>query len=169
MLGSWNTMPISARKSVMRVPLARIVPSVTPSRPAIMINKVLLPQPLGPRRQNQVYLLHRERRSLLTSKAVNPLPKTLRTRWQLILPACVLRLRLTEKCQVFCVFERTSPHCAGVNVTFPTASSRQNVSAFGGSGSFGAAAYCFTTFACSSILAKVERAQPLLHRFRELP
>ena len=54
----------------------------------------------------------------------------------------------------FCVLERTSPHCAGVSITFPTALLRQNVSAFGGSGSFGAAAYCFTTFACSSILAK---------------
>jgi len=89
-------MPISARGSIIGMPPARIVPAVIGSRPAIIINSVLLPQPLGPRRQTNSPLLTENVAAVIASKALEPVPKTLRTRWQLI-SAC---MRTVASCMV---------------------------------------------------------------------
>ena len=60
----------------------------------------------------------------------------------------------------------TWSHSAAVNVTLPTALLVQNVSAFGGSRSFGAAAYCFHDLRLLVDLGKIGIAEPVLNRFR---
>src|SRR5262249_45707217 len=70
------------------------------SRPAIIINNVLLPQPLGPRRQTNSPFSTENVAAVIASNAVNPLPKTLRTRWQLI-SAC-MRAVLMPYSEVSC-------------------------------------------------------------------
>ena len=89
-VGSWKTIPISARGCVIGVPPATILPSVTASRPAIIIRSVLLPQPLGPSRQTNSPFSMEKVAAVTASNAAGPLPNTLRTPWQLI-SGCMLR------------------------------------------------------------------------------
>ena len=114
-------MPISARGSVIGVPPARIVPSVTASRPAIIIKSVLLPQPLGPRRQTNSPFSIGERRGGHSLERSRPLAEDLAY-------ALAADLRLHARCayalaQKLHVFLRA--RCAlgpfrGVNVTLPS-------------------------------------------------
>ena len=131
-------------------------PSVTGSRPAIIINSVLLPQPLGPSRQTNSPFSMANVAVVTASNAAGPFPNTLRTRWQLISAGMPVLYALPRSFAYFPVLARTESHSAADSVTLPMSLLLQKVSAFGGSRSFGAEAYCFTMRACSSILARSE-------------